>query len=737
MRGSCAARGVLAAAGTVVALSSVAFAPSTARADDQQNRAVRGLDSQLYSRGFGGYIGNGVRVGVHEAGNNIPNYAGNGALEINSLLPAGNAFLPNARFSILPQGGVLGPADTVGNHASTVAGTIVASHGTHYGISRNSDITASGFDIPQRLTFQGTLRAGAARAMHNTQGMALAGAHIINQSWGIPQAQLNPAPPPLLANPNNDGNGLNSTFTDWAILSNPGSNIRDLLITVAGNEGAPGEFQDWGSPSDAFNVLNVAATGRINGAGNLVYDQAADYNLSNETSDVGITGFGRINTHMVAPGGDPQGLIGARGTVGAPAASGQFFGTSGGQVEYLGAFNNPANPMDPQNGQDSYISDDRAGVAGLFGTGLVNHGGLSWENDPLGPVAPPNDNPGIGLRGFVPQYSLSNADTHQTAGSAGTSFAAPLVAGAAANLREYGAANGENTDHRVLKAVLMNGASKFSNENGTRLTHKDGVTEWEETVLAGGFQKPDLIRGGNVDIEIGLDQELGTGQLDMLNSFTNYAAGQQGPGLVDDTGYDLDTVAAGAINTYQFTTYGGEFRATLVWDRFVSLADTNGNGQWDFTDTDGNGILDEAEDVDGDGNLDVDEDANANGVLDPGEDLDGDGNLDIAEDLNGNGVLDAEEVGETLTASALTDLDLELYLIDPILGDILIDLSTSDIDNAEHVWQLDLEAGTYAIDVLNQDLVAQEYALAWLLPTPSTIVLLALAGIGASRRRRT
>ena len=36
-----------------------------------------------------------------------------------------------------------------------------------------------------------------------------------------------------------------------------------LLVVVAGNEGDPGEILDWGSPSDAYNVLNVGATGRM------------------------------------------------------------------------------------------------------------------------------------------------------------------------------------------------------------------------------------------------------------------------------------------------------------------------------------------------------------------------------------------------------------------------------------------------------------------------------------------
>lgn len=51
-----------------------------------------------------------------------------------------------------------------------------------------------------------------------------------------------------------------------------------------------------------------------------------------------------------------------------------------------------------------------------------------------------------------------------------------------------------------------------------------------------------------------------------------------------------------------------------------------------------------SEDLNQDGNLDIDEDANQNGILDPGEDADGDGELDFFdEDSNGNGQIDVVE----------------------------------------------------------------------------------------------
>ena len=60
-------------------------------------------------------------------------------------------------------------------------------------------------------------------------------------------------------------------------------------------------------------------------------------------------------------------------------------------------------------------------------------------------------------------------------------------------------------------------------------------------------------------------------------------------------------------------------------------------------DVDGNGALDQGEDLDGDGWMDTDEDANGNGELDAGEDINLNGVLDTEEDLNGNWQLDEGE----------------------------------------------------------------------------------------------
>ncbi|HSG05690.1 MAG TPA: S8 family serine peptidase, partial [Nitrospiria bacterium] len=69
--------------------------------------------------------------------------------------------------------------------------------------------------------------------------------------------------------------------------------------------------------------------------------------------------------------------------------------------------------------------------------------------------------------------------------------------------------------------------------------------------------------------------------------------------------------------------------------------DFNGNGLLDTNeDINSNKILDAGEDFNGNGVLDTDEDLNQNRVLDPGEDLNGNGEVDTREDINGNGILD-------------------------------------------------------------------------------------------------
>jgi len=84
-------------------------------------------------------------------------------------------------------------------------------------------------------------------------------------------------------------------------------------------------------------------------------------------------------------------------------------------------------------------------------------------------------------------------------------------------------------------------------------------------------------------------------------------------------------------------------------------------GLW-FIDRNANQAIEPTEDLDLDGNLDVDEDRNNNGVLDEGEDIDGDGRLDLVnEDQNGNGVLDRNDGGWPYSAALRASIDEFVY----------------------------------------------------------------------------
>jgi hypothetical protein len=87
------------------------------------------------------------------------------------------------------------------------------------------------------------------------------------------------------------------------------------------------------------------------------------------------------------------------------------------------------------------------------------------------------------------------------------------------------------------------------------------------------------------------------------------------------------------------------------------------DGLW-LLDNNHNFTFEASEDLDQDGHLDVNEDANGNNLLDAGEDLDGDGNLDRREDTDPdsggpqqpNGELDLNDGGFSFTAALRNDI---------------------------------------------------------------------------------
>ncbi len=146
--------------------------------------------------------------------------------------------------------------------------------------------------------------------------------------------------------------------------------------------------------------------------------------------------------------------------------------------------------------------------------------------------------------------------------SSGTSFASPVVSGAAALLIDVGKDTGRSTDPRLVKAVLMNSAKKLNGWTQEVATHPNTSTVINYTPL-------DSAQGaGMVNLTAALDQYLastGTGA---------------GAGTVGIVGWDVNTVGLGDPRDYLINTTlfaGDTVTATLVWfmDRRVEGYDSS------------------------------------------------------------------------------------------------------------------------------------------------------------------
>jgi hypothetical protein len=219
----------------------------------------------------------------------------------------------------------------------------------------------------------------------------------------------------------------------------------------------------------------------------------------------------------------------------------------------------------------------------------------------------------------------------------GTSFAAPFVTGAVAQLLDYGKANGENTDHRLIKAIVMN--------SGVKALDSDGAP-WDNTAVQA------------------LDDEQGTGILNMVRAHAMYSPGRQVGPDVAPMGHDFRSISGTTEDPYPggrviynlglLTGPPAQFDATLVWDRHTYWNDTNSNNQ-----------------------------------------------------------IDAPDDFYTLPTDTQDNLDLVLYRN----GTPLIS-SRSTVDNVEHLSVVNLQPGVYELHVERLDRPfsgdGEEYAIAWL-----------------------
>jgi hypothetical protein len=685
---------------SVAVLVALVLSVRAAKAGFLEVSAADATPAALNVAGFNGVTGQNVNVGVLEAGGGQPFTA--------------NIYLPNNIITI-PNQTAGQAAQVVSDHATEVDGVIVAvpaTPGNNRGIATGAIIQAA------------STVSGPTQFIQNSQRMvtgAPAGrAHIVNMSLSAPQAD------------GNNALGLRPEWVDWAELSTaipssvaPADNLFVISAGNSGNDPTPAN-RFLNSPADAYNGITVGSTGIRNGAGNLVYTQFASYTSIAITGDKSpTTGLGRIKTDIVAPGGDP-GPNSPLGTFGAPPANvNQFITTSGQRYEITNDSSAPPN-------RPVYQIDDfnGTGLTGTVGANVTRYALVGQNSAPL--QAPPYPS---SMTIAQANAFFNNTDGALATTLAGTSFAAPLVSGGAALLEQYGASQGVSTDHRVVKALLLNGASKVAPGGGPLLDLQGNIwgpalnptnpannkifTEYP-TQFAGysneTINKADAYSGGNQPIKIGIDPQLGTGQMDVVASLKNYAAGQQAPGNVKPNGWDLrgitgysgnnaDAPPIGltaninpSIRDYIFTSGPAMFSGTLTWDRLATLNDTNGNGVWD-----------------------------------------------PAETFNATNATGAPG------GQPLSDLDLQLFQLNPLnplLGPAtLVDFSTSDIDNIEHIFA-NLAGGIYELqvrDLTSSTIVSSDtYALAWSVPEPTSLVLsllvLPIACVAArriARRRET
>lgn len=141
----------------------------------------------------------------------------------------------------------------------------------------------------------------------------------------------------------------------------------------------------------------------------------------------------------------------------------------------------------------------------------------------------------------------------------GTSYATPLVAGAATQLSSlahqlanyFPQAGTDANDGRVLKAILMNSADKLP-----------------------GWNNGQTMTNGVLTTTQGLDFTQGAGQLNVARAEDNFLNGQFDPKVIGNSspnlgpkGWDLSTVTKGTDNLYDLgqITAGTTLTTTLAW----------------------------------------------------------------------------------------------------------------------------------------------------------------------------
>jgi hypothetical protein len=233
-------------------------------------------------------------------------------------------------------------------------------------------------------------------------------------------------------------------------------------------------------------------------------------------------------------------------------------------VAYVNELTSPTIPTAPGSARNVI-------TVGGTDTNLTN----AWAFDNFGPTLDGRCKPDL-LGGLATNCIVASWDWREgfpaSYGAWGNSFAGPFVAGAAAQMLGYAKQHGLSRDHRLIKALVMNSGVTALNDMGM---------PWSNSVVSP------------------LDQQQGTGILNMRRVYAMYSAGQQPSGPDAVPGYDYATVygtnvpglnvlgSTNGVVSYRLgsPTSAADLDVTLAWDRHTYWADLNANGRIDAADT--------------------------------------------------------------------------------------------------------------------------------------------------------
>jgi len=432
-------------------------------------------------------------------------------------------------------------------HATEVAGMMVAQNagGSAWGAAPGATLFSSAFATPNPPAAGQWAQQVVASSewLRSRPG----GVTVVNHSYGLTPADS------LDAAGNNgvpNGNHLQVLYFDWSAVHN------DLLHVIAGDENFWRNASIWALPSpqprtdtliiDNFNGIVVGATQQRRAFNPTIdpdrFDEVSNWSNSNMTAD------GRVRTDIVAPGGASQQVrLRARDNTGTPATNpnfGFFIGPPR-NVNVFPANNNPVEDFDTS----------APNVFTALGTGY----------DPNMPTL--LDNNGDGALDQLPPAPM-DAPGMATAG--GTSFAAPQVAAVAGLMQQLR----PTIDHRIIKAALLNSASKH-------VLSKPVDTDGDDLANANGQSWTQRYENRNAANPLNMaaprDADIGFGQLNGLSAIKQIA---QSPGN-SAVSWGSTTVPAFGSVTHNLLVGGETLKpgslvtATIAWDRIVNTTMAN------------------------------------------------------------------------------------------------------------------------------------------------------------------